>query len=84
MVAADRLALSEARTPRRLPLEIRRRARVGPDGIDELELRLVGGFHGRVGHEVMCDALGKGWARSWRIASLRRQGDEAVVVLRRV
>jgi hypothetical protein len=33
---------------------------------------------------VICDALGRSWTKSWRISSLRRQGDEAVVVLRRI
>jgi hypothetical protein len=85
MAAAKRIALTRATVaPRRAPLEIRRREFIGPDGSDEIELRFCGGFHGRIGHEAMCDALGTSWTRSWRICSLRRHGDEAVVVLRRV
>ena len=65
-------------------MSVDRRRVVSEDGIPELELRFNGGFGGRVGSEVVGMALGRHWPDNWRIRSLVRDGNAAVVILRRV
>ena len=90
MVAAGTVALSVQRPPstRRPtstdPLEVRRNEYVTADGIDETELRFGEGLRGRIGPDVLQRVLGRRWSKSWRIRSLRREGNESVVILRRV
>jgi len=61
-----------------------RRQYVAPDGIPEIELRFTGGFPARSGIEVIRWALGEPWTSNWRVHSLARQGDAAIVVLRHI
>ncbi len=65
-------------------LSVDRRRVVSADGVSELELRFNGGFGGRVGSEAVGMALGRHWPENWRIRSLVRDGNAAVVILRRV
>jgi hypothetical protein len=65
-------------------MSVDRRRVVSADGAPELELRFNGGFGGRAGSEVLGMALGRHWPQNWRIRSLVRDGDAAVVILRRV
>ena len=65
-------------------MSVDRRRTVATDGIPELELRFNGGFGGRLGSDVVGQALGRTWPQNWRIRSLLRDGDAAVVILRRV
>ena len=65
-------------------MSVDRRPVVSADGVAELELRFNGGFGGRVGSEVVGMALGRHWPDNWRIRSLVRDGNAAVVTLRRV
>ena len=65
-------------------LSVDRRRFMSADGVPELELRFNGGFGGRVGSEAVGMALGRRWPDTWRIRSLVREGNAAVVILRRV
>ena len=65
-------------------MSVDRRPVVSADGVSELELRFNGGFGGREGSEVLGMALGRQWPDNWRIRSLVRDGNAAVVILRRV
>ena len=65
-------------------MSLDRRQTVASDGAAELELRFNGGFGGRNGSDVVGQALGRTWPQNWRIRSLLRDGDAAVVILRRV
>ena len=65
-------------------MSIDRKSVVAEDGIADLELRFNGGFGGIVGSEAIRRALGRNWPEQWRIRSLDRDGDAAVLILRRV
>jgi hypothetical protein len=58
--------------------------RQSSDGVAELELRFNGGFGGEAGTAVVGRALGRSWPDRWRIRTLLREGDAAVLILRRV
>lgn len=61
-----------------------RRQYVADDGTPEIERRFTGGFPARSGIEVIRWALGEPWTSNWRVLSLARQGNAAVVVLRHI
>lgn len=89
MVAAGTASLvsRSPSTPRPAPgerLEYRQNEYVTEDGVDETELRFGDGLRGRIGPDVLQRVLGKRWSKAWRIRSLRREGNESVVILRRV